>query len=92
MEKLKLNKEIIKHSFWWWILVIIAVIFFYNLFFNDTEEYTSCMNDCAYEENSCIYDNMDYDSNGNDYILGDEALSCSDDLEYCLSSCESDYG
>lgn len=91
--KTKNNESLkIKHSFWWWIIVILAIIFFYNLFFNNTEEYTSCVSDCGYDENSCIYDNIDYDINRNGYILDDEALSCSDDLEYCINDCGYDYG
>jgi heme/copper-type cytochrome/quinol oxidase subunit 2 len=84
------------------IILVIALIMGYSHYSNKIEENNSCMEDCAFEESSCVSDfefcvwsSYAYSQSRVGYVLSEDYEtcesdldSCSDDLDICVSDCE----
>ena len=79
-----------RHPIWKWIIIIIFVVLVFNYIFdgNKKEEYTDCVDYCEMDNHECISFLGDVEG----YVSYFEAISCADDLEFCIDDCEDDWG
>jgi hypothetical protein len=72
------------------ILIIIIIIGAFYLFFSfiNSDEYSSCINDCIYDNSDCLSSSYIYDNQGNAYVSDLDAEICSGELEICVNRCK----
>lgn len=83
-----------KLSIWMIAIFIILGVILFSVFFDEDEDYTeyaSCVNNCVFDINDCVFIDVAYDNQGNAWVKWEDYDICSLDLETCVSDCKSNY-
>ena len=81
-----------KKKITWWqiagLIILFAIIFnWIGGSDNDYEDYEYCVERCVSDNSYCIYGAEQF-LNGGSYLVGDDAIDCTDELEYCIEDCK----
>jgi len=100
MKKEEANTKPKKWGWIVWVIIIILALWVVGGLFDNSEEYSNCVDscvsdneDCVYDVDSCVSDSISYDKSGNGWISEYDFEDCSLDLEMCsldLEMCVSD--
>ena|SRR3989344_1676428 len=78
---------------WFYILLIILILVLWlNLDSKSSalEEYKTCVNNCASDNEYCPSDYSEVSNNGFEYLALSDAEDCSTDLSTCIDFCDLD--
>lgn len=55
----------------------------------DNSEYTDCVDSCVQDHNYCVSSSIDFDNSGDGWIYEYDYEDCFNDLDFCVSDCDS---